>query len=107
MGKAQAANGESGFFDKAKSMIGGIFGKKAAAPAPAKPAATPKPAGKPKAKGPKAAKGKKKAKAPKAPKTPADLLIKKPNTNIALTPEQIKDPVAKLKYDKKEDELKA
>ena len=113
--KAQAANAneEKGFFGKATSLIGGLFGKgkKAAAPAPAKPAATPKPAtkpaGKPKAKGPKSAKGKKKAKAPKAPKTPAELLIKKPNTNVPLTPEQIKDPVAKLKYDKKEDELKA
>merc|ERR1711957_925278 len=36
----------------------------------------------------------------------ADLLIKKPNTQIPLTKEEIKDPVARLKYDKKEDELK-
>merc|ERR1712032_1369289 len=41
----------------------------------------------------------------KAPKTPADLLIKRPNTTVPLTKEEIKDPVARLKYDKKEDEL--
>jgi hypothetical protein len=102
--KAQAANGEKGFFSSAKNLIGGLFGKGKAAPAkPTPKPKTPKAAKQPKAKTPK---NKKKSTKPKTPKTPADLLIKRPNTNIPLTKEQIKDPVARIRYDKKEDELK-
>merc|ERR1712032_1146907 len=92
----KAASGEKGIFGAAKKFIGGLFGKKKDAPKPK--------ANKPKAKTPK---NKKKSKTPKtkAPKTPADLLIKRPNTTVPLTKEEIKDPVARLKYDKKEDEL--
>ena len=111
------ANGEKGIFSSAKKLIGSWFGggsdnKKKEAP---KPTPKPKAAAKPK-KTPKTPKSQKTPKNKSAPKkksnkqkkekTPADLLIKKPDTKTPLNKTEIRDPVAKLKYDKKEDELK-
>lgn len=103
--QAMNANGEKGIFSSAKKFIGNLFGggkKPAPKPAPKKPAA--KPAPKPAAKKPK--KNKNLKKKGKKNKTPADLLIKRPDIKTPLNKTEIKDPVALLKYEKKEEELK-